>query len=102
MKKLSIQLLADTVVSRRKAMKMTQAQLSKATGINRSLLSRLESLDYIPSIEQLQSLGETLSFDPTEMFVDTANTKPITISHSYHIAVAVQRLYGKGVRARIL
>jgi len=46
MKKLSMQLLADTVVSRRKAMKITQAQLSKTTGINRGLLSRLESLDY--------------------------------------------------------
>ena len=42
MKKLSMQLLADTVVSRRKAMKITQAQLSKTTGINRGLLSRLE------------------------------------------------------------
>ena len=47
MKKLSMQLLADTVVSRRKAMKITQAQLSKTTGINRGLLSRLESLDYV-------------------------------------------------------
>jgi len=88
MKKLSIQLLADTVVSRRKAMKITQAQLSKATGVNRSLLSRLESLDYIPSIEQLQALGEVLNFDPTDMFVDTATTTPNIVEKSYKIAVA--------------
>ena len=88
MKKLSLQLLADTVVSRRKAMKITQAQLSKATGVNRSLLSRLESLDYIPSIEQLQALGEVLNFDPTDMFVDTATTIPNTVEKSYKIAVA--------------
>ena len=88
MKKISIQLLADTVVSRRKAMKITQAQLAKATGINRGLLSRLESLDYIPAIEQLQALGEALDFDPTDMFVDTATTTPIIVERSYKIAVA--------------
>ena len=88
MRKLSMQLLADTVVSRRKSMKITQAQLSKTTGINRGLLSRLESLDYIPAIEQLQALGEALNFDPTDMFVDTATTAPITVERSYRIAVA--------------
>ena len=88
MKKLSMQLLADTVVSRRKAGKITQAQLSKATGINRGLLSRLESLDYVPSIEQLQALGEALDFDPTDMFVDAAAGASISIDRSYKIAVA--------------
>ena len=88
MKKLSMQLLADTVVSRRKAGKITQAQLSKATGINRGLLSRLESLDYVPSIEQLQALGEALGFDPTDMFVDAAAGASISIDRSYKIAVA--------------
>ena len=88
MKKLSMQLLADTVVSRRKAMKITQAQLSKTTGINRGLLSRLESLDYVPAIEQLQALGEALNFEPTDMFVDTATSTPIIVEQPYTIAVA--------------
>lgn len=88
MKKLSMQLLADTVVSRRKAMKITQAQLSKTTGINRGLLSRLESLDYVPAIEQLQALGEALNFEPTDMFVDTATSTPIIVERPYTIAVA--------------
>ena len=88
MKQLSMQLLADTVVSRRTAMKLTPAQLSKATGINRGLLSRLESLDYVPSIEQLQALGEVLRFDPTDMFAETADTAPISVERSYKIAVA--------------
>ena len=88
MRKLSLQLLADTVISRRKAMKITQAQLSKTTGINRGLLSRLESLNYVPAIEQLQALGEALNFDPTDMFVDTTTTTPIIVERSYRIAVA--------------
>ena len=88
MKKLSMQLLADTVVSHRKDRKISQAQLSKVTGINRGLLSRLESRNYIPSIEQLEALGEALNFDPTDMFVDTESTSQIPVEKSYRIAVA--------------
>ncbi len=88
MKKLSLQLLADTVSSARKAKRMTQAQLSKATGINRSLLSRLESLEFTPSVDQLQALAEVLGFEPTDMFVDTSLTAGIPVDRSYRIAVA--------------
>lgn len=49
MKKLSAPLLAHIVESRRKAMKLTQLQLSQMTGIHRALLSRLESERYTPS-----------------------------------------------------
>lgn len=42
MKKLSTTLLADIVQSKRKSLKMTQAQLSELTGINRAQLSHLE------------------------------------------------------------
>ena len=88
MKKLSMQLLADTVISRRKAMKMTQAELSALTGIHRGLLSRLESQDFTPSIEQLQTLAETLNFDPTDLFVSSDNNNAIAVDRSYKIAVA--------------
>lgn len=88
MKRLSMQLLADTVVSRRKALKITQAQLANMTGIHRALLSRLESQDFTPSIEQLEALGEALGFEPTDMYIDTAAAAPIRIDRSYQIAVA--------------
>lgn len=88
MKKLSMQLLADTVVSRRKALKITQAQLAKTTGIHRGLLSRLESQDFTPSINQLQTLGEVLNFDVTDLFIDISATTTIDITRSYKIAVA--------------
>ena len=77
MKKLSLSLLSDTVISRRKALKMTQADLANKTGINRSMLSKLESQEYMPSIDQLQALGECLGFEPTELFLE-AETHPIT------------------------
>ena len=63
LKKLSLSLLANTVSERRKAKKITQKQLSELTGINRALLSRLESRDFTPSIDQLQALGEALGFE---------------------------------------
>jgi UDPglucose 6-dehydrogenase len=88
MKKLSMQLLADTVVSRRKALKITQTQLAKATGIHRGLLSRLESRSFMPSVEQLQALAEVLNFEVTELFVDTTTAATISIDQSYKIAIA--------------
>lgn len=87
MKKLSLQLLANTVVSRRKAQKMTQAQLAKATGMNRSILSRLESQGYTPSVDQLQALAEVLNFEITDVLV-SADAAPIAVNRSYNIAVA--------------
>ena len=44
MKKLSITKMADTIITRRKAQKLTQAQLAEMTNINRGMISRLESL----------------------------------------------------------
>ena len=43
MKKLSLELLAETVVSRRKELKLTQAQLAEKAHMNRSMLSKLET-----------------------------------------------------------
>ena len=88
MKKLSEELLASTVVSKRKALKITQTQLAQMTGIHRGLLSRLESRDFTPSIDQLQALAEALKFDPTDMFVETQSGDEITVDRSYKIAVA--------------
>ena len=80
MKKLSLSLLADTVISRRKALKMTQTDLAKKAGMNRSMLSKLETQDYTPSIDQLQALAECLGFEPTELFIDS-ETHPVS-AHS--------------------
>ena len=62
MKHLSLKLLAETVAGRRKRMKLSQTELSGKTNINRSILSRLESGDYSPSVDQLLSLSAVLGF----------------------------------------
>ena len=70
MKKLSMTKMADTIISKRKELKMTQVQLAEATGINRGMISRLESCDYTPSIDQLQAIGEVLNFEVVDLFED--------------------------------
>ncbi len=88
MKHLSTTLLSDTVTSKRKALKLTQSDLAEKTGINRALISKLENKEFIPSIEQLEALSNTLNFDLTELFVDRATTQNISINKQYKIAVA--------------
>ena len=88
MKKLSLTLLAETVAARRKALKLTQARLSELTGIHRGLLSRLESKDFTPSIDQLQALAEALGFDPTDMYVEASAASSVVLDRPYKIAVA--------------
>lgn len=89
MKKLSIPKMSDTIISKRKELKMTQVQLAEATGINRGMISRLESCDYTPSIDQLQAIAEVLHFEVVDLFEDDkpAVHKPV-LDKKYNIAVA--------------
>ena len=87
MKKISKKKVAETIVECRKKLKLTQADLSKATGINRSMIGRIENEEYMPTIEQLEKLGEVLSFEPVDMFVECETPKK-SMGKSYNIAVA--------------
>lgn len=89
MKKLSITKMSDTIISKRKEAKMTQVQLAEATGINRGMISRLESCDYTPSIDQLQAIAEVLHFEVVDLFEDDKSVvhKPV-LDKKYNIAVA--------------
>ena len=85
-KKLNDQLLADTVRRQRAALRMTQKQLSEATGVNRAMLSRLECMKYRPTIDQLEALAGALGFDPASMFTETP--VPVDPGRVCRIAVA--------------
>jgi len=84
----SPELLANIVKTKRKEKKLTQAELSKATGINRSMCSRIEKEDYQPTIDQLQKLAEVLDFDMMALFVDNSKADAITFDRKYNVAVA--------------
>ena len=77
MKSFSLEKLAETVLAQRKALHVTQQDLAAKTGVNRSLLSRLEKQDYIPSPDQLVRLANVLSFDPSVAFIDVLD--PLTV-----------------------
>ena len=90
MKKLSVEKLVETVHRLRKSKGMTQAQLAAATGINRAMIGRLENRDYIPTVEQMQALGETLGFEVVDLFMEEAEKAPAraVAEKRYNIAVA--------------
>ena len=88
MKKLSQELLVAKVLERRKEKGLTQQQLADLTGINRALLSRLETSDFIPSIQQLEVLGDVLEFDIVSLFVDESKNVEIEKCSPLNIAVA--------------
>lgn len=89
MKKLSVRKMADTIIAKRKAKKITQAQLAEMTGINRGMISRLESCNYTPSIDQLQAIAEALDFEVVDLFEDDkADKKKFLVDRKYNIAVA--------------
>lgn len=88
MKKLSQSLLADLVSRKRKEISMTQLELANATGINRALISRLEKRGFMPSIPQLERLGEILSFEPVSVFITSESIKTESTHSPFSIAVA--------------
>ena len=87
MKKLSFTLLAETVRTRRKAKHLTQAQLSEITGINRSMLGRLENENYKPSLDQLEALAQVLEFEIPELYREEIKPKAVP-ARRYNVAVA--------------
>ena len=89
MKKLNIKKMADTIIAKRKEKKITQAQLAEMTGINRGMISRLEGCAYTPSIDQLQAIGEVLSFEVIDLFEEEKQAATIkSPDRKYNIAVA--------------
>ena len=93
MKKISTKLIAELVNAKRKEQKITQEQLSKMTGINRSMIGRIENEEYIPAIDQLQTLAEALGFEITDVIMDDApaaerTEEHVSVARKYNIAIA--------------
>ena len=78
MKRLSLADLAETIKSNRIEKGITQEQLCKKTGINRNMIGRIERMDYIPTIPQLEKLAEVLDFDVDRLFVENNQSTVFT------------------------
>lgn len=88
MQKLSLKKLANVVTTSRKKHGMTQQQLADETEINRATISRLEAMDFTPSIPQLEKLSQVLDFDMTNLFVETDKPNQLKPVSPLKIAVA--------------
>ena len=85
---LSKEKLAELVSYNRKKLGKTQQQVAEATGINRTMLSHIESGEYVPSIAQLEALSRALLFDPTDVFVSEGSGSSLPPVSPKRIAVA--------------
>lgn len=89
MRRLSIALLANAVMSQRKAKRMTQEDLCSATGINRTMIGRIERQDYMPTVRQLESICDVLDIKFESLMEESCpGDKERRVSESYRIAVA--------------
>ena len=84
----SLKMLSETILIKRKLMNMSQQELSELTNINRSMISRIEQGDYIPSIPQLESLSQALEFDLSSLFVTNSEIASNAKVAKTNIAVA--------------
>ena len=66
--------VANTIKATRLEQKLTQLDVSKKTGINRSVLSKIETGEQTPSLEQLQLLCDALQLDPVTLFTCDGTT----------------------------
>lgn len=69
MERLSLSKLAEVIKCRRAEKNITQEQLSKLSSLNRNTIGRIERMDYIPSIPQLEKLADVLDFDLSILFL---------------------------------
>ena len=99
MKEFSREKLAETIRNRRKQFGLTQQELAERTGINRSMLCRLEKQDYVPSVEQLSRLADVLGFDPAEMFIESlpevssaVESRKVTVYGAGYIGLSIATL----------
>ncbi|HEM5210187.1 TPA: nucleotide sugar dehydrogenase [Streptococcus suis] len=86
-KEFSQEFLKTIIFSKRKELGYSQQELSDLTGINRTMISKLEQGEYLPSIPQLLALSNVLEFEINSLFVSDFPKSIATIPEK-NIAVA--------------
>ena len=102
MKNFSISKLAQTILAQRKLLGFTQQELADKAGINRSMLCRLENQDYIPSLDQLTRLANTLQFDVADVFIEYnkpvfqhVDSRNITVYGAGYVGLSIATLLAR-------
>ena len=94
MKKISRLTLMKILSAKRIEKKLSKEQLASIAGMDCTMIDCIEKGKCIPSIEQLEMLGDILEFEFTDLIENEAidsnrnQSKPERINKAYHIAVA--------------
>ena len=70
MKQFSLEVLASTLLNKRRQDNLSQQDIADRTGINRSVISRIEQVEHTPSLAQLELLAQALACDVTDFYVE--------------------------------
>ena len=100
MKQFHLETLARLVVQKRKEKEITQKELAERTGIHRTMLSHIEMGEYMPSILQLQALGEVLGFELDDVFKEAPEEKS-TSQKQAEETIAGRRRDGNPIRIAV-
>ncbi|WP_105158432.1 nucleotide sugar dehydrogenase [Streptococcus suis] len=95
-KEFSQEFLKTIIFSKRKELGYSQQELSDLTGINRTMISKLEQGEYLPSIPQLLALSNVLEFEINSLFVSdfpksigTLPTKKIAVAGTGYVGLSI-------------
>ena len=88
MKSFSSAILAKLILDYRKDSKVSQEALATESGINRSVLSKIEQAEHVPSITQLEALANIIGFDITELFA-VKKEKTQKYNNHYYYAIDI-------------
>lgn len=88
MKKTSRNIIAQAIAKHRNEKGLSQVKLAEMTGVSRNAISRIEKMESMPSIEQLEILSEVLDINITELFVEQDTQIEADNNKKYNIAVA--------------
>ncbi|HEL1969410.1 TPA: nucleotide sugar dehydrogenase [Streptococcus suis] len=95
-KEFSQEFLKNIILSKRTDLKLSQQELSDLTGINRTMISKLEQGDYLPSIPQLLTLSNVLDFEINSLFVSdfpksigTLPAKKIAVAGTGYVGLSI-------------
>ncbi len=100
MKQFHQEALARLVAQRRKEKGITQKDLAEKTGIHRTMLSHIEMGEYMPSIPQLQTLGEVLGFELEDVFLEASGEKSVSQRQAEE-TIAKRRQEGNPIRIAV-
>lgn len=70
---ISLEKLGKVVYDKRTELGLSQEELGKRTGINRQMISRIESKKFLPSLSQLNTILNTLNIDFNDLLEEQSS-----------------------------